>query len=144
MDISGSLLLIFIFFKNINILTNEKIKIFKMENYSNKIANLFLNEFKLKKGDCVTLFMENSPEYVGIWLGLSKIGVISALVNTNLKGEQLMYSIKVINIAILKSIIYNIKVIILILACPKIFLLKNYFHKHTRFLHNTYICYAQS
>lgn len=36
--------------------------------------------------------MENKPEYVGIWLGLSKLGVISALVNTNLKNQQLMHT----------------------------------------------------
>jgi acyl-coenzyme A synthetase/AMP-(fatty) acid ligase len=39
--------------------------------------------------------MENKPEYVGIWLGLSKLGVISALVNINLKNEPLMHSINV-------------------------------------------------
>jgi solute carrier family 27 fatty acid transporter 1/4 len=66
-----------------------------MEDYSNKIANLFLNKFGLKKGDCVALFLENKPEYVGIWLGLSKIGVISALINTNLKNEPLLHSVSV-------------------------------------------------
>lgn len=64
----------------------------KVENYSNKIANLFLNEYKLKKGDCVALFLENKPEYVAIWIGLSKIGVISSLVNTNLKNQPLLHS----------------------------------------------------
>lgn len=39
--------------------------------------------------------MENKPEYVGIWLGLSKLGVVSALVNTNLKNEPLLHSINV-------------------------------------------------
>jgi solute carrier family 27 fatty acid transporter 1/4 len=63
-----------------------------MREYSNKIANLFANKFKLKKGDCVALFMENKPEYIGLWIGLSKLGVISALINTNLKGQQLMHT----------------------------------------------------
>lgn len=75
-----------------------------MESYSNKIANYFLNELKLKKGDCVALFMENQPEHVGIWLGLSKIGVITALINTNLKSQQLLHSI---NVAKSKYVIYN-------------------------------------
>lgn len=66
-----------------------------MENYTNKIACLFQKKFGLKKGDCVALFMENKPEYVGIWLGLSKLGVITALVNTNLKNEALLHSINV-------------------------------------------------
>ena len=63
-----------------------------MRIYSNRIANLFSGRFNLKKGDCVALLMENKPEYIGIWLGLSKIGVISALVNTNLKNQQLMHT----------------------------------------------------
>lgn len=63
-----------------------------MKKFSNRIANLFSKQFKLKKGDCVAVFMENKPEYAGIWLGLSKLGVITALINTNLKGQQLMHT----------------------------------------------------
>jgi solute carrier family 27 fatty acid transporter 1/4 len=75
-----------------------------MEDYSNRIAELFLRKFNLKKGDCVALFLENKPEYVGIWLGLSKIGVISALINTNLRNQQLVHSI---NVAEPKAVIYS-------------------------------------
>ena len=75
-----------------------------MEDYSNKIANLFMKRFGLKKGDAVALFLENKPEYVATWLGLSKIGVISALINTNLKSQALVHSIK---IAQPKAIIYG-------------------------------------
>lgn len=67
-----------------------------MENYSNKVANLFSKKFNLKKGDCVALFLENKPEYIGMWLGLSKIGVISALINSNLKKAPLIHSINVV------------------------------------------------
>ena len=45
-------------------------------------------------GDCVALFMENRPEYIGLWLGLSKVGVVPALINTNLQGQPLIHSIK--------------------------------------------------
>ena len=48
-------------------------------------------KFHLKKGDCVALFMENKPEYIGIWLGLSKLGVITALINTNLRTHSLKH-----------------------------------------------------
>lgn len=41
--------------------------------------------------------MESRPEYVCIWLGLSKIGVIVALINNNLQAETLAHSIKVSN-----------------------------------------------
>lgn len=39
--------------------------------------------------------MESCPEYVCIWLGLSKIGVIVALINNNLRAETLEHSIKI-------------------------------------------------
>ena len=58
----------------------------------------------MKKGDCVALFMENRPEFVGIWYGLSKLGVITALINTNLKHKVLIHSIE---IAKPKIIIYD-------------------------------------
>jgi acyl-coenzyme A synthetase/AMP-(fatty) acid ligase len=75
-----------------------------MENYSNKVAEMFLKKFNLKKGECVAVFMDNKPEYVGIMLGLSKIGVISALINVNLKNQQLAHSI---NVALPKVIVYG-------------------------------------
>ncbi len=42
----------------------------------------------MKRGDVVALSMENRPEYVGLWLGLSRIGVVTALLNTHLTGER--------------------------------------------------------
>lgn len=78
------------------ILFEEETWTFKdLKEYSNKIAWLFKTHYGLKKGDCVALFMENKPEYVGVWLGLSKLGVITALVNTNLKNEALLHSITI-------------------------------------------------
>ncbi|XP_050545912.1 long-chain fatty acid transport protein 4-like isoform X2 [Daktulosphaira vitifoliae] len=68
----------------------------EVENYSNKIANYF-KEKGFKRGDSVALFMESCPEYVSIWLGLSKIGVVVALINSNLQYETLLHSIKVSN-----------------------------------------------
>lgn len=38
--------------------------------------------------------MENRPEYVGLWFGLSKVGIVPALINTNLQGQPLVHSIK--------------------------------------------------
>ena len=66
-----------------------------MEDYATKVARLFQEKFELKKGDCVALFLENKPEFIGIWLGLSKIGVISALINTNLRNQSLKHVIYV-------------------------------------------------
>lgn len=77
------------------ILFEDQIWTFKdINDYSNKIANVFMNKFNLRKGDCVALLLENKPEYIATWIGLSKIGVISALINTNLKSAPLLHSIK--------------------------------------------------
>jgi len=64
-----------------------------LEDYSNRVGNYFL-KLGFKPGDCVALFMENRPEYVGLWLGLSKVGIVPALINTNLLGQPLIHSIK--------------------------------------------------
>ncbi|KAK3088224.1 hypothetical protein FSP39_016340 [Pinctada imbricata] len=65
----------------------------EVESYTNKIANYF-TELGYKKGDVVAVFMENRPEYICLWLGLSKIGVVAALVNYNLRNQALEHSIK--------------------------------------------------
>ena len=61
-----------------------------------------MNSFQ--PGDCVALFMENRPEYIGLWLGLSKVGIVPALINTNLLGQPLIHSI---NAASASGLIYG-------------------------------------
>uniref|UniRef100_A0A7E5A1M5 Very long-chain fatty acid transport protein n=1 Tax=Panagrellus redivivus TaxID=6233 RepID=A0A7E5A1M5_PANRE len=73
----------------------------------NELANKYANYFKAKgykKDDVVALFMENGAEFFAIWLGLSKLGVITAWINSNLKQEPLAHSIRVSNA---KSIIVS-------------------------------------
>ena len=50
----------------------------------------------LKAGDTVCLMMGNCAEYMPIWLGLSRIGVIVALINNNLAGDALIHSINIV------------------------------------------------
>jgi fatty-acyl-CoA synthase len=50
----------------------------------------------LAPGDVVCLLMKNCPEYLAIWLGLSRIGVAVALINTNLTGELLAHALGVV------------------------------------------------
>lgn len=47
----------------------------------------------LRPGDTVALVMGNCPEYLAIWIGLSRIGVAVALANTHLRGEALAHSL---------------------------------------------------
>ena len=74
-----------------------------VENYTNQVANIF-HEAGYRKGDIICLFMENRPEFVCLWLGLSKIGVIAALINFNLRNESLILCLNASNG---KSLIYG-------------------------------------
>jgi len=47
-------------------------------------------------GDTVCLMMTNCAEYMAIWLGLSRIGVAVALVNSNLAGDALTHSVNIV------------------------------------------------
>ena len=49
----------------------------------------------LCSGDAVSLLMSNCAEYLPIWLGLTRIGVVVALVNSNLAGDVLAHSINI-------------------------------------------------
>ena len=48
----------------------------------------------LRPGDRVALMMINTPAYAAIWLGLSRIGVVTALMNTQLKGDGLAHCLR--------------------------------------------------
>jgi fatty-acyl-CoA synthase len=56
----------------------------------------------LAGGDVVALLMSNRAEYIAVWLGLTRIGVVVALVNSQLVGDVLAHSI---NIASAKMLI---------------------------------------
>jgi fatty-acyl-CoA synthase len=47
----------------------------------------------LAKGDAVCLLMPNRPEYMAIWLGITRVGGVVALLNTNLAGALLAHCI---------------------------------------------------
>ena len=51
----------------------------------------------LTKGEVVCLLMTNRPEYVAIWLGLTSVGVVVALLNTNLAGPSLAHCINIVS-----------------------------------------------
>jgi acyl-CoA synthetase (AMP-forming)/AMP-acid ligase II len=49
----------------------------------------------IKQGDVVALYMENKPEFIMTWLGIAKIGGVTALINHNLKGKVLVHSVSI-------------------------------------------------
>lgn len=75
---------------------NEKWTFEQIDHFSNRVANYFIDQ-GFQKGDEVALLMDNRPEYVGIWIGLAKAGVVVALVNTNQRLSTLIHSLSVIN-----------------------------------------------
>jgi len=57
----------------------------------NRYANYFLKR-GLNKGDVAVVFVENRSEYMFIIVALGKIGVVSSLINTNLRENPLIHS----------------------------------------------------
>jgi fatty-acyl-CoA synthase len=50
----------------------------------------------IAKGDTVCLLMPNCPEYMAIWLGITKVGGVVALLNTHLSGPSLAHCINIV------------------------------------------------
>ena len=60
----------------------------ELDSYANKIAHWAVGQ-GARRGDVYALFMHNRPEYLAIWYGLTKIGVVPALLNHSLSGHSL-------------------------------------------------------
>ena len=39
----------------------------KVEEYSNKVANYFLKQSGINRGETVAIYMENRPEFIATW-----------------------------------------------------------------------------
>src|SRR5262249_26927415 len=63
---------------------------------SNRYARWALAQ-GLNKGDCVCLLMPNRPEFLALWLGVTRVGGVVALLNTNLSGLALAHCVNVVN-----------------------------------------------
>ncbi|KAE8888160.1 Long-chain fatty acid transport protein 4 [Phytophthora fragariae] len=61
---------------------------------ANRVAHWGLQQ-GLQVGQTVALLMENRPEFVIVWLGLAKIGVVTALLNTHLQPDGLVHCAKI-------------------------------------------------
>jgi fatty-acyl-CoA synthase len=63
---------------------------------SNRYARWALEQ-GLAKGEVVCLLMTNRPEYFAIWLGITRVGGVVALLNTNLVGHSLAHCINIVS-----------------------------------------------
>uniref|UniRef100_A0A8C0IPE0 Very long-chain fatty acid transport protein n=1 Tax=Chelonoidis abingdonii TaxID=106734 RepID=A0A8C0IPE0_CHEAB len=71
---------------------DEKWTFWQLDEYSNAVANFFYQQgFRL--GDVIAIFMESRPEFVGLWLGMAKVGIEAALINFNLRLDSLVYCV---------------------------------------------------
>jgi len=62
-----------------------------------QLANRFASwgrGINLRRGDVVALVMPNRLEYIAIWMGLAKVGVVTALINNHLAGGALSHCLK--------------------------------------------------
>jgi fatty-acyl-CoA synthase len=62
---------------------------------ANRYARWALDQ-GLGKGEAVCLLMPNRPEYLAIWLGITDVGGVVSLLNTNLSGPSLAHCINIV------------------------------------------------
>ncbi|KAI8814851.1 hypothetical protein BJ742DRAFT_192100 [Cladochytrium replicatum] len=66
----------------------------ELDEAANRIAHWAISpRVALKQGDVAALLMENRPEFLAITMGLAKVGVTIALINTNLKASLLGHAV---------------------------------------------------
>ncbi|CAM5114618.1 unnamed protein product [Eretmochelys imbricata] len=61
---------------------------------SNRVAQVFLQQRALKKGDTVALLMSNEPDFIHVWFGVAKLGCVVAFLNFNVRSRSLLHSIR--------------------------------------------------
>lgn len=81
----------------------DKMTFREVKEMSCRVARYFLDQ-GYKKGEVVALVMENRVDYCCYWIGLSMIGVIPALVNSNLRQQSLLHTI---NVAKARAVIFS-------------------------------------
>ena len=66
-----------------------------LANRTNRYARWALRQ-NVATGQVVCLLMPNCPEYTTIWLGISRVGGVVALLNTNLAGRALAHCVDIV------------------------------------------------
>jgi fatty-acyl-CoA synthase len=62
---------------------------------SNRYARWAL-EHRLARGAVVCMMMANCPDYLAIWLGITRTGAIVSLLNSHLVGDSLVHAVSVV------------------------------------------------
>lgn len=74
---------------------NQKFTYEQLNEWANQISHHFLS-LGAKKGDVIAVMIENRPEFLATVIGLAKIGVVAALVNTSQTSKVLTHSINLV------------------------------------------------
>jgi fatty-acyl-CoA synthase len=92
---------------------------------SNQYSRWALNE-GIAKRDTVCLIMPNRPEFMAVWLGVIRVGGVTALINTNLVGPSLAHCINIVSpkhIIVTDDLAANLEAIRPLLKCnPRLWL----------------------
>jgi len=75
---------VFLYWKDITVSYTQ------LEELTNKIAN-FLYDLGIRKGDKVSVYLPNMPEYVYLYLGIPKIGAVTGPVNALFKPREVKF-----------------------------------------------------
>ena len=65
----------------------------QMNELANRVAHAALAA-GLTPGSVVALMMDNRPEFPMVWLGLAKVGIVTALLNTSARGRVLRHALE--------------------------------------------------
>ncbi|XP_068455566.1 long-chain fatty acid transport protein 2-like [Clinocottus analis] len=63
----------------------------QVDKESNKVARALSTHAHLKEGDTVALFLGNEPQFVWVWLALTKLGCVSSFLNYNIRSKSLLH-----------------------------------------------------
>ena len=74
---------------------DQKYSYIALNDWANQIAHFYLAQ-GAKKGDVIAVIIENRSELLATIIGLAKIGVVAAMVNTSQTGKVLTHSINLV------------------------------------------------
>jgi crotonobetaine/carnitine-CoA ligase len=67
----------------------------EMNALANRLARGLAAKAGVAKGDCVTLMMPNSPEFITAWFAAAKLGAVEAPINNTYKGSFLEHQVNI-------------------------------------------------
>jgi long-chain acyl-CoA synthetase len=75
---------VFLYWKDITVSYSQ------LNEFTNKVAN-FLYDLGIRKGDKVSVYLPNMPEYVYLYLGIPKLGAVTGPVNALFKPREVKF-----------------------------------------------------